>query len=340
MDPKQNLPTPSPVPNPTPSEPQVTSPAAPPTPAATPQPPQPAPPPPPPSPQESNPAPMIITPNAPAPQIEIDEPPATQGPVTPAGPVATPPASPGGGSVPQSQPQPQSRPTGPMTQADFMALTKKDRNPKKLFAVLGAVFVLIGTVAILHFTGIFPLTPFRTISYDNGKESVYKLQFYSKHKVDKPDDFEKQFGDINVLTSKKGKGGKAPIRVLIQDEDSKTLGGSGFLEMLSNCNKQEPAVKTYNKASKKEVAVCDFTSILGGFGGGSNDQIKDMIYSSYFEQDGRTLVVVIMSTAINEEAMTSPSKAKDALEKSKLSVYKEDIAKIVGSIKIEKHKEN
>ena len=316
MDPNKQTPVnPNPSPSPTPPPSEVPSaPTPPPTPLVTPEAPSPPP-------QEPMP---VSVPTAEPESVSV---------TSPTTPLASPtPTTPG---VVTAQPQPQTpQPAGPVTQADFMALAKKDRNPKKWFAALGAVIVVVGVVAALHFTGIFPLTKFKTVSYDNGKGSTYSVKFYSKYKVEKAGDLEKQFGDAaNVLAAKQGKDGKAPMQMLISDASTKELGGSGYLEILTNCNKKDPVVKVYNEASKKDVLVCDFGNILGG-----TSDLDNVIYSAFFNQGDRSVIVLFLSTAINEDALTSSAKAKEALEKAKLDVYKDDIGKIVGSVKIEKHK--
>lgn len=213
---------------------------------------------------------------------------------------------------------------GPVTQADFLALAKKKRRPKRILAIVLPILLVIAVVATLHFTGVFPLTRFKTVTYNNGDNSTYKLTFYAKHKVEEASSSEKDIaGAAQTLVSKTGKDGQAPIKVFIQDADAGEA--SSAFTGLSNCGTASPVVKVHNKAADTNVNICDI--------GGESD-MKDYLYMGLYKDEDRVVVVVIMSAGLNEEALSSPEKAKEMLKNAKLDVYKDDIATIVSSIEI------
>lgn len=268
------------------------------------------------SPEPNNPTEPAAADPAPTPEQaapEVAQP--TPVPVVPEAPAP----NPGLGPVPPAS-------AGPISQADFLAIAKKKNRAKRILKIAAPIILIIGIAAGLYFSGLIPLGSFKTVSYDNGLGSTYKMSFYARHEVKEAPSLGlagESTESFKALVAKSGKDGRDPIQVFIQDESKASAGGDTGLE---NCGSAKPVATVRNASANTDVNICDI-------GGGS--EMSDYMYMALYDDEDRKVIVIITSTAINEEAMESPEKAKAALKNAKLDVYKSDIEKIVSSIKIE-----
>lgn len=287
--------------------------------------------------QENAPGPDMHPPGAiisPGGEVEHPAPPAptalapVPGPPPTITPVAEPPA--------QQQPapaQPGAVPPSPapVTQADFMALAKKERKWSwKPFIKAGALLSVVAVLAALYFAGLLPFSQFKTVTYDNGVGSTYKLKFYARHTTE-PSGQGLPGGDAlgsngkfpkYALVSKVTKDKRAPLKVIIQDKD--IVGAEGAYDNNANCGGKEPITTSYNKFAGTDVKVCDF------FSGTDSENI---MYLATFKKDSRLFIVMFMQSF--DANFSNREEAAELLKKVNLTAYKDDIKKIAGSISLD-----
>lgn len=271
--------------------------------------------------QPTAPAPLpapIVPPAAPMPPAPT---PTTQSP-EPITPVTPPPTQPA--PVPaQGQTH---APITPLTQADFAAMAKKNRKPKRIILAVLIIAILAGAAYLVYASGL--LGGMKTVEYNNGQGQTYSLKFYAQNKTDSLKTSAAGSGSegSKALIAKKGKDGKAPLSVYI---DSLSSGYSDSSETTSKaydnnskCLGETPVGKTYNEWAGSDVYICDAV----------NDDEIELIYYSTFKKGNELLYVLVMQD-IDYESMDSSEKAKDILKTVGLEVYDEEIKQIIGSIK-------
>jgi hypothetical protein len=237
-------------------------------------------------------------------------------PVTP--PSTQPPSAPAQGQA--------HAPITPLTQADFLAMAKKNRKPKRLILAVLTIAILAGAAYFIYASGL--LGGMKTVKYNNGNGKSYSLKFYAQNKTDSLKTSAAGGGSEGgkALISKKGKDGKAPLAVYIESigsgfSDSSDITSKAY-DNNSKCLGKTPVGKTYNEWAGSEVYICDAL----------NDDEIELIYYSTFKK-GNDLLYVLVMQDIDYENMDTSEKAKDILKTVGLEVYDEDIKQIVGSIK-------
>lgn len=306
MQPQQNEPADPVVPRPTSSKPDQSQPSAvqPPT---TPE--QPA----------ASIVPSPITPVIdPAPAV-----PAQPGPA----PVPVQPAPAAAGQTPIQPAVPQApAPITPLTQADFLAMAKKHRRPKRMIFAVLAVCLLIGAGFLLYSSGL--LGGMKTVKYNNGRGQTFSLKFYSQYKIEplKSNTGAEGVSGGKALIAKKGKDGKAPLSIYIFSTDAEKIANSPeskkAFENNSRCLGKTPVSKTYNAWVGSEVYICNYTT---------DSDYNYIHYTTFMNKD--KLVFALIMQDLDYEGMTTAKQAKTLLKSIGLEVYDQDIDQIVGSIK-------
>ncbi len=271
-------------------------------------------------------APVPATPAMPATPPNEPPAPAPTAPIAPAAPVTPAPVQPN--QNPAQPPQTPGQIT-PLTQADFLAMAKKNKRPKRIILSIVIIAVLLGVGYFVYASGL--LGGMKTVKYDNGKGKTFSLKFYSQNeikplKTSSPDDGS---DSGKAITAKKGKDGKAPLSVYIS---SVKLGSSDIsatsqntIDQNSKCLGKSPVVKAQNAWANKEVYVCDLDDGSG----------LHYIYFSTFKNSD-TLIYAMFTQDIDYNSIgDSPEKAKALLKTVGLEVYNDDIQQIVASIKPE-----
>lgn len=282
---------------------------------------------PPPEPQNPAPEPPLavapeLTPTpAPVPQ-PIASPPPTAPVVSP----AQPPTQPQTQSPIDGAPQPSATPAtptvqaqGPMTQADFLKLAKKQRAPKKFLAIFGGLVLLVGIYFTLNTLGLLPWASFKTVEYVNGKGDTYSLKFYAKNTIEPVANNDKW----KALVSKQGKGGKAPIRLEMYDIPAKS-DSTGFTNS-QVCGGKTPIMTVHNKSANTDVKVCDLSE--------TSSDLPSYIYFATFKNGNKATVMLIMNDLDFETGLKDPKSAKELVKKTGLDTYNDDIKTILASIK-------
>lgn len=217
-------------------------------------------------------------------------------------------------------------PITPLTQADFLALAKKNRKPKRIIVSVLVLLAILGIGFLIYSFGL--LGGMKTVKYDNGKGKTYSLKFYARNKVEPLKSNASPAGSSGgkAIIAKKGKDDKAPLSVYITTLNSSFSNSSEATkkayEHNSNCYEKTPVARVYNAWAEKEVSICDFV----------DDSEYELIYYSTFKNKDDVLFVLITQDANFENAKT-PEKAKALLKTIGLDVYQEDIKQIVASIK-------
>ncbi len=195
-----------------------------------------------------------------------------------------------------------------------------DFNPKGLIIKgLVAIVILGGIFAVLVSANIIALSEFKTISYLNNKGTQFKVTFYTKHTSKDLKSGGKQ------LVSKVSKDGKFPLNLSISTAE----GATGY-NRAKDCASFTKVFDVQNNNLDQKISVCDplyGTQI-------DRRNASGTIYLAGFMENNQTHIITI-SQDYSGIDLSSKSGAQESLTRFGMEPYKEDIEKIVSSIKVE-----
>lgn len=193
-----------------------------------------------------------------------------------------------------------------------------DLNPKQLIIKgIIALVVLGGIFSALVFTNIIALSEFKTLSYTNSKGSAYKVDFYTKHG-------SKQLKSGNTqLVSKVSKDGKFPLAFSIANGEV-----SGY-NRVKDCAGFTKVFDVQNNNLNQKISVCDGSNLSSG---GQNP--SGGVYLAGFLHNDQVHIIT-MGQDYADIDLSSQSGAQESLSKFGLEPYKQDIERIISSIKVE-----
>jgi hypothetical protein len=233
----------------------------------------------------------------------------------------------------------------PIVSASQMGWNQNDkpRSKKPLVIIAICLVLLVGTLVALYFTNIIAFSRFKTITYDNGKGSSFRLKFYSKYSVqnvaqstaDTPKAEDNPINpNLKHLVSKVSVSDKLPLTLFITGgSDVSEKANKGQLAMANNdCtqNGMDKAFDAHIDFINADVVVCKITQNLS-LGNIERSVVianiatfhnGDKGYIAYFSQD--------IDFAKN---MSSPENARTGLAKVGLEDYQDDITTILASVK-------
>lgn len=219
--------------------------------------------------------------------------------------------------------QPYVPPTNPIVSSSEMPEEKepKERNYKQWALLAGAGLILLGMLfGLLVGLKVITFGTFKTITYTNN-DAKYKLQFYSKYITDKATNDEDDNG--TKLISKYSRDDKAPITLYIAK--SPISSGTANYDRFKNCPTKQSKIDTvYNKYLDTDIALCDL--------GSTSQEQKDAMYAAVAKDTSSTYFILIMQDLDFENGLKDKESAQKLLENSGMTVYRDDIKKIVGSI--------
>lgn len=194
-------------------------------------------------------------------------------------------------------------------------------NPKKLLIKgLVALVIVGGIFAALIAMNIIALSEFKTTSYVNNKGTQFKFVFYAKHT-------SKELASGNTqLISKVSKDGKFPLALSITTSDSTSSGYS----RAKDCTSFAKVVDVQNNNLDQKISVCDIQSGTQV----SGRDASDTVYIAGFMHSNQAYIITI-GQDYSDIDLTSKSGAQESLTRFGMKPYKEDIEKIISSIKIE-----
>jgi hypothetical protein len=202
---------------------------------------------------------------------------------------------------------------------------KKKRLIKKVAIIIPTSILVIGVLAALLLSGVIPLQKFKTVTYDNGQNSTFKLKFYSKYHITTQDTKSQDLINpdltntktLNQLTSKVSVNSKLPI-VLSMKNTTLTKG----YDFWKNCTNNAPtAFSTYNKTLNTNVNVCSLTN-----------EDKDILYLGVAKITEQHMLIFIVTQDVDFARVKDQAYAKSVLEKAGLQDYQNDLKTIIGSI--------
>lgn len=171
--------------------------------------------------------------------------------------------------------------------------------------------VLLGVLVV---TGVISLSRFKSLDYTNSDGVHYRLDFYSQHTASKL-----QSGN-NQLVSKVSLDDKLPLVLSIS-----TTPLSGYTR-LKDCASFKKVLDVQNKNLDQKISVCDF-------GVNARGQQADITYVAGFKVNEQAHVVTI-GQDYSSVKLSSQSDAQQSLNKLGLGAYKDDVARIISSIKV------
>lgn len=192
-----------------------------------------------------------------------------------------------------------------------------DFNPKQLIIKgIIALVVIGGIFAVLVMTNIVALSEFKNTGYTNSKGTNFKLEFYTKHGSKQLQSGNKQ------LVSKVSRDGKFPIALSISTTDEM----AGY-NRAKDCASFTKLFDVQNNNLNQKISVCDFGESASQGAGG-------YVYIAGFMHDNKAHIVTI-GQDYGDINLSSQSGAQESLSRFGMEPYKEDIEKIVSSIKVE-----
>lgn len=196
-----------------------------------------------------------------------------------------------------------------------------DFSPKELVikGVVGLIILILVFFALV-FTNILAITEFKNIGYTTTNDTRYKLDFYSRHST------KKTPSDSTQLISKVSKGGKFPLSLVIESGDNKNYSYT----KLKDCSSFRKVFDVPNDNIRQNISVCD--PLYGKQIDGQN--ASDAVYVAGFIHNDNVTIITI-GQDYGDINLSSQKTAKESLEKFGMAPYKEDIAKIISSIKVE-----
>lgn len=193
---------------------------------------------------------------------------------------------------------------------------KNKFNPKQLIikGIVGLV-AIGGIFAILVVTNIIALSEFKNVGYTNSNGTSFKLDFYSKHGSKQLNSGNKQ------LVSKVSKDGKFPIALSISTTDEMSA-----YNRAKDCSSFTKVFDVQNDNLSQKISVCDFGK-QGSLPAGG-------VYIAGFMHNEKAHIVTI-GQDYGDIDLSSQSGAQQSLSKFGMEPYKEDIERIISSIKVE-----
>jgi hypothetical protein len=202
---------------------------------------------------------------------------------------------------------------------------KKKRLIKKVAIIIPTSILVVGVLAALLLSGVIPLQKFKTVTYDNGQSSTFKLKFYSKYRITTQDTKSQDLINpdltntktLNQLTSKVSVNDKLPVAL--------TMWNTTFTEgynVWKSCTSRAPtAFSAYNKTLNTSINACSVTT-----------DNKDIMYLGVAKVDDRHMLIFIVTQDIDFARVKDQAYAKSVLEKAGLQDYQNDLKTIIGSI--------
>lgn len=214
------------------------------------------------------------------------------------------------------------------SQTDVLELERKHRRKKRLIMVS----ILLSVVAVTPFVvyGLFSTSlKLKTVTYDNGEGSQFKLKFYSLRStanVYSSVSQEKQAAGVNpnlkALYSRVELYGKAPIEFFIVSSD-KTESKLAAYANNKGCGKLPIAFTVHNDYVNESLNVC----VL-------RQDNYDLLYIMSFKDQSKYFVATVTQNINHQDAVTSKDKAQAALDRTGLQPYQSDISQILSSISV------
>lgn len=191
---------------------------------------------------------------------------------------------------------------------------KQGLNIKKLIIglLIGLAAICIVLVVLIA-TNVITLSEFKMVTYTDLKDTKYQLTFYSKHTTTELKSGNQQ------LVSKVSEDGKYPITLSIATSDA-----SGY-DKYKNCGSFTKVFEVQNSNLNQNIAVCDVLA---------STEAKAGVYIAVFSENNQTHILTI-SQDLSGVDTSSPSAAKNSLQKFGLQPYDNDIKTIIASIKVE-----
>lgn len=190
----------------------------------------------------------------------------------------------------------------------------KSSHKRKLITAL-VIFALLGGILItLVLTKVIVLNEFKAVTYTNNKDVSYELNFYTKHTT------TKLKSGNNLLVSEVPRDDKFPISLSIST--GHILGYS----KLRNCSGLTKVTSVKSTHLDQDISICGIsTKIIG--------QDDGLVYVAGFTRNNQ-LHTVTISQDTSSANLSSPNAARDTLTRFGMEPYREDIEKIIASIKV------
>lgn len=153
----------------------------------------------------------------------------------------------------------------------------------------------------------------RTITYNNGKNHSYKVDFYKTYTTKTLQTGTKQ------LVSTVARDGKYPLVFSVANGDTKAY------DQLKKCTGYTKVMTVKNKFVNEDISVCDYVNKQ------AQQQTKNVVYVAGFTSKN-TLSVVTISQDFTKGDFSNQSAAQESLKNVGLVSYQDDIKTILSSI--------
>lgn len=225
---------------------------------------------------------------------------------------------------PVAQYQPSAQPAMGFSYADALARENKKTHKKKLL-VGSAIFVGVIALAIIGVSVYSLLFGFKTITYDNGVGSKFKLSFDSRYSTNKVFSPSGQSTGANPnllgLYSHKSQNGKAPLTMFISSSELTTANQTRYANN-NGCARLPVAFTVHNDYLKKDLNICAI-----------KQNNIDIMYIAVFTDTSKFYAITIGQAIDFQKASSSKQAAQSALDSAGLDVYQGNIQKIIASIR-------
>ncbi len=213
------------------------------------------------------------------------------------------------------------------SQSDALAHEKKIRRKKRLI-IVGGVLTGLTVLLVVFMIVMGSLYGLKTITYENGDGAKFNMKFYKKYHLA---DAQLKDKHSSKLVSEVSVAGKAPVAMYI-DGGQKTVSDNEWQKSPNrDCSGNAPkAFSVHNSNIDQDINIC----LVPEKG---ND---DVLYVGAFRYNTKIYVIVInqdlnlsgLSGGRNDP--TAQKAAQDLLPRVGLQVYKNDLTKILQSVKV------
>lgn len=227
--------------------------------------------------------------------------------------------------VPMPQPQP-SMPSQQFGQSNAIRAGKRQQRKKRLI-VIGSIFTGLIALFAVFMVVMDSMYGLKAINFDNGNGTKFNMRFYKRYHIVSTDIKNKS---TLKLVSKVSVSGKAPVAIYIDGGRTLVSDDEWQKSPNRNCSGSAPlAFSVYNTTANQDINLC----LVSKNGEDELQYVGAMHYNSRIYPIVISQDIDLSGLSGNKEDPNTQNAAQTILDTAGLQVYKNDLTKIISSIK-------